>query len=112
VSYSSVLDRSINNKRNQLYEQRGFDVERWDDLVAEARQVRREISKIAQDYDKWKGDPKAEEAEAAMRGADGENGNKEGEDVHVGGDPDNVEGGPGESDGDKVVKDAKRTVPK
>lgn len=50
VSYSSVMDTSISRRRSQLYEARGFDIDRWTDLVTEEKAIRREISKIAQDY--------------------------------------------------------------
>ncbi|KAI0062502.1 hypothetical protein BV25DRAFT_639110 [Artomyces pyxidatus] len=51
VTYSSVLDRSISSRRRALYKTRGFDIERWHDLVAEARGLRKEIGQIARDYD-------------------------------------------------------------
>lgn len=56
MSYSSVLDRSISTRRQALYKTRGFDIERWLDLVTEAKTLRKEISKIAEDYDdnRWK----------------------------------------------------------
>ncbi|KAJ7130384.1 hypothetical protein C8R44DRAFT_775470 [Mycena epipterygia] len=51
VSYSSVLDRSISARRETLYKARGFDIERWMDLVTEAKSVRSEIRRIAEDYE-------------------------------------------------------------
>ena len=56
VSYSSVLDRSVSARRQALYKARGFDIDRWADLITEAKGLRREISKIAEDYDerRWK----------------------------------------------------------
>ncbi|KAJ3537947.1 hypothetical protein NM688_g6592 [Phlebia brevispora] len=56
VSYSSVLDRSISTRRQALYKAHGFDIERWVDLLGEARATRKEISLIAEDYDerRWK----------------------------------------------------------
>ncbi|THH17232.1 hypothetical protein EW146_g3537 [Bondarzewia mesenterica] len=51
VSYSSVLDHSISARREALYKARGLDIERWGDLIAEARTLRREIGQIAQDYE-------------------------------------------------------------
>jgi hypothetical protein len=108
VSYTSVLNRSISTRRATLYEQRGFDIERWEELVGEARQVRREIAKIAEDYDHWKGDPRTE---AALKdGGAGADDGLEGAPRGFTDDPDNVEGGPGESDGEKVKRDAKRSV--
>ncbi|KAI0030561.1 hypothetical protein K488DRAFT_8254, partial [Vararia minispora EC-137] len=51
VSYTSVLDSSILTRRHALYKQRGFNVDRWNDLLAEERTLRKEIVQIAQDYD-------------------------------------------------------------
>jgi calcium uniporter protein, mitochondrial len=56
VSYSSVLHRSISTRRQALYKSHGFDIDRWADLISEEKTVRKEISKIAEDYDerRWK----------------------------------------------------------
>ena len=56
VSYSSVLHHSVSARREALYKSRGLDIDRWMDLVSEAKSIRREISKIAEDYDerRWK----------------------------------------------------------
>ncbi|KAI0689340.1 hypothetical protein BC835DRAFT_1283189 [Cytidiella melzeri] len=51
VSYSSVLHTSISTRRQALYKSRGFDIDRWADLIAEEKSVRKEIGKIADDYD-------------------------------------------------------------
>ncbi|KAF4607790.1 hypothetical protein EYR40_000125 [Pleurotus pulmonarius] len=51
VSYSSILSRSISTRREALYKSRGLDIERYVDLIAEEKNIRREISKIAEDYD-------------------------------------------------------------
>lgn len=61
VSYTSVLDHSISSRREALYRSRGLDIERYADFVAEARSLRREISKIAEDYDRDKWDDVAED---------------------------------------------------
>ena len=39
-----------------MYKSHGFDIEQWADLIAEEKAVRKEISKIADDYDerRWK----------------------------------------------------------
>ena len=50
VSYSSVMDSSISRRRSQLYEARGLNIDHWTDLVMEEKAIKREISKIAQDY--------------------------------------------------------------
>jgi calcium uniporter protein, mitochondrial len=59
VSYSSVLHRSISARREALYKSRGFDIDRWLELVGEAKEVRSEIGRIAQDYDKYRGEPRS-----------------------------------------------------
>lgn len=51
VSYTSVLDRSISARREALYKFRGLDIEQWIDLKSDARSLRKEISRIAEDYD-------------------------------------------------------------
>ncbi|KAG5639551.1 hypothetical protein H0H81_012222 [Sphagnurus paluster] len=51
VSYTSVLDRSISARREALYKLRGLDIEQWMDLKAESRGLRKEITRIAEDYD-------------------------------------------------------------
>ncbi|KAL1742530.1 hypothetical protein HDZ31DRAFT_75449 [Schizophyllum fasciatum] len=61
VSYTSVLDHSISSRREALYRSRGLDIERYADLVAEAKNLRREISKIAEDYDRDKWDDVVED---------------------------------------------------
>ncbi|KAI0342234.1 hypothetical protein BDW22DRAFT_1357531 [Trametopsis cervina] len=67
VSYSSVLHRSISTRRQALYKSHGFDIERWADLIAEEKAVRKEISKIAEDYDerRWKEHDDEREADEA-----------------------------------------------
>ena len=59
VSYTSVLDSSINNRRTALYQARGFDIDRWNELLSEERLIRKEISEIARDYDAEQKDRKA-----------------------------------------------------
>ncbi|KAJ6625116.1 hypothetical protein B0H10DRAFT_1942720 [Mycena sp. CBHHK59/15] len=51
VSYSSVLDQSISARREALFKARGFDIERWMDLVTEAKGLRSEIRRISEDYE-------------------------------------------------------------
>ncbi|PPQ95540.1 hypothetical protein CVT26_008565 [Gymnopilus dilepis] len=51
VSYTSVLARSISSRREALYKTRGFDIERWIELVNERKALRAEIARIAQDYE-------------------------------------------------------------
>lgn len=57
VSYSSLLDLSISARQRRLYDQHGLNIEWWTEAVAEAKTLRKEISRIAADYDiEWKGD--------------------------------------------------------
>ncbi|KAJ7591634.1 DUF607-domain-containing protein [Mycena floridula] len=63
VSYSSVLHQSISKRREALYQSRGFDIERWMDMKTESRALRREITKIAEDYDEDRWTNKKEEEE-------------------------------------------------
>ncbi|EIM87039.1 uncharacterized protein STEHIDRAFT_146606 [Stereum hirsutum FP-91666 SS1] len=71
VSYSSVLDRSVLARRQALYKTHGLDIERWAELQADARRLRREIGDIAQDYDQnWR--------RGAPQDGDGEGGGKKG----------------------------------
>ena len=51
MSYSSVLAQSINKRRDTLYKSHGFDIERWVELVGERKSLRREIGRIAEDYE-------------------------------------------------------------
>lgn len=57
VSYSSLLDLSISARQRRLYDKHGLDIERWTEMVAEAKTLRKEIARIAADYDlEWKGE--------------------------------------------------------
>lgn len=51
VSYSSVLAQSISKRRGSLYKAHGFDIERWIDLTSERKALRKEIGRIAEDYE-------------------------------------------------------------
>ncbi|KAJ7624492.1 DUF607-domain-containing protein [Roridomyces roridus] len=55
VSYSSVLDRSIDSRRETLYKARGFDIEQWLDLSSEARRLRSEIRRVEGEIGKAEG---------------------------------------------------------
>lgn len=63
VSYSSVLDRSISSRREALYASRGLDIDRWIDLVAEAKGIKKEIGRIAEDYNEREKEVQEEEEE-------------------------------------------------
>lgn len=63
MSYSSLLHQSISTRRDKLYKERGLDIEQWIDLVTEAKSLKKEISKIAADYDESKREREEEEEE-------------------------------------------------
>ncbi|WWC70428.1 uncharacterized protein I206_104379 [Kwoniella pini CBS 10737] len=57
VSYSSLLDLSITARQRKLYDEAGLDIEKWTEMVSEAKTLRKEINRIASDYDiEWKGE--------------------------------------------------------
>ncbi|WVO16424.1 hypothetical protein L204_104100 [Cryptococcus depauperatus] len=57
VSYSSLLDLSISARQRRLYAKAGLNLEHWTELVAEAKELRKEVERIARDYDiEWKGE--------------------------------------------------------
>jgi len=69
VSYRSALNLTITRKQAKLYQQRGFDVQRWESLIEEANAYRKEIKQIASEYDvDWdeKTDEKDEQVTEAM----------------------------------------------
>ena len=68
VSYSSVLSRSISARRQSLYKSHGFDIDRWVELTSEAKTLRREISKIAEDYDTQEAQEFQEQREVVKTG--------------------------------------------
>ncbi|KAG9239509.1 hypothetical protein BJ875DRAFT_436508 [Amylocarpus encephaloides] len=51
VSYRSALNLTVSRRQNTLYEQRGFDLRKWEGLIEEANSLRREIKCIAEEYD-------------------------------------------------------------
>lgn len=60
VSYRSALNLTISRRQTKLYEQRSFDLQRWEALIDEGNALRKEIKKVAAEYDVlW--DEKADE---------------------------------------------------
>lgn len=76
VSYSSILSRSISTRREALYKSRGLDIERYVDLIAEEKTIRREISKIAEDYDEVRSERREEEQKVTEAEESGEDENE------------------------------------
>ncbi len=70
VSYRSALNLTISRRQTKLYQQRGFDIQKWDTLIEEANGYRKEIKQIASEYDvDWDEtqDEKDERVTEAMR---------------------------------------------
>lgn len=51
VSYRSALNLTVSKRQNTLYEQKGFDVQKWENLIEEANALRKEIKSVADEYD-------------------------------------------------------------
>ena len=70
VSYRSALNLTISRRQTKLYQQKGFDIQKWDGLIEEANGYRKEIKQIATEYDvDWDEiqDEKDESVTEAMR---------------------------------------------
>ncbi|ORY78953.1 hypothetical protein BCR37DRAFT_381821 [Protomyces lactucae-debilis] len=50
VSYSQVLNTAASARQQRLYQEKGFDMVRWRDLVEEGKELRKEIRRIAAEY--------------------------------------------------------------
>ncbi|KAG8163984.1 hypothetical protein KVR01_005902 [Diaporthe batatas] len=51
LSYKAAMNVTVSKRQNALYETKGFDMHRWEQLVSEANGLRREIKTIAAEYD-------------------------------------------------------------
>lgn len=51
VSYRAAMNLTISRRQSQLYAARGFDPDRWQELVQEANALRAEVKAIASEYD-------------------------------------------------------------
>jgi len=70
VSYRSALNLTVSRRQHALYEQKGFDVKKWEALIDEANVLRREVKQVADEYDvEWdeRQDAVSEEVHEAMR---------------------------------------------
>jgi hypothetical protein len=57
ASYRSAMNFTISRRQSQLYEQKGFNLQRWEGLVEEGNRLRREIQMVADEYDvEWNED--------------------------------------------------------
>ncbi|KAK5662441.1 hypothetical protein OQA88_8352 [Cercophora sp. LCS_1] len=51
LSYKAAMNVTVSRRQNALYEERGFDIQRWEQMVREANALRSEIKVIAVEYD-------------------------------------------------------------
>ncbi|PHH60134.1 hypothetical protein CDD81_2092 [Ophiocordyceps australis] len=51
LSYKAAMNLTVSRRQNALYQERGFNPQRWEQLVHEANQLRREIRIAASEYD-------------------------------------------------------------
>ena len=51
VSYRSALNLTISRRQTKLYQNKGFDIQKWESLIEEGNALRKEIKAIAQEYD-------------------------------------------------------------
>ncbi|KAL2270636.1 hypothetical protein VTJ83DRAFT_7 [Remersonia thermophila] len=51
LSYKAAMKVTVSRRQNALYEARGFDQHKWEQLVQEANALRREIKAVAIEYD-------------------------------------------------------------
>ncbi|PMD62000.1 uncharacterized protein K444DRAFT_525583 [Hyaloscypha bicolor E] len=70
VSYRAALNLTVSRRQSHLYEVKGFDVQKWDQLIEEANALRKEIKQVAQEYDvEWdeRKDEGSEEVHDALK---------------------------------------------
>ena len=51
LSYKAAMNVTVSRRQHALYEVRGFDIHRWEQLVREANALRSEVRAIAVEYD-------------------------------------------------------------
>ncbi|KAK0382974.1 hypothetical protein NLU13_8890 [Sarocladium strictum] len=51
LSYKAAMNVTVSRRQNALYQERGFDQQKWEHLVHEANSLRREIKFVASEYD-------------------------------------------------------------
>ena len=51
LSYKAAMNVTVTRRQNALYQERGFDQQKWDHVVHEANNLRREIKFVASEYD-------------------------------------------------------------
>ncbi|KAG6007576.1 hypothetical protein E4U21_005774 [Claviceps maximensis] len=50
LSYKAAMNITVSRRQTALYQERGFDQQRWDHVVHDANSLRREIKMAAQEY--------------------------------------------------------------
>ncbi|KFA54386.1 hypothetical protein S40293_04341 [Stachybotrys chartarum IBT 40293] len=51
LSYKAAMNITVSRRQSALYQARGLDIHRWESLVQEANELRKEIRMIASEYD-------------------------------------------------------------
>ncbi|KAF4968973.1 hypothetical protein FZEAL_10315 [Fusarium zealandicum] len=51
LSYKAAMRITVSKRQTALYQERGFDQQKWDNTVTEANSLRREIRVVANEYD-------------------------------------------------------------
>ncbi|KAF1967104.1 DUF607-domain-containing protein [Bimuria novae-zelandiae CBS 107.79] len=91
VSYRSAMNFTISRRQQKLYQQRGFDLRRWESLIEEGNALRREVKAVANEYDvEWDEleDEKNETVAEALRKERKKQKKKDDDDDKGGKDPD------------------------
>ncbi|KAI9155477.1 Coiled-coil domain containing protein, C-terminal [Paramyrothecium foliicola] len=50
LSYKAAMNVTVSKRQNALYQARGFDLSKWEQLVQDANALRKEIKVVAQEY--------------------------------------------------------------
>ncbi|KAI9752993.1 MAG: CAAX farnesyltransferase (FTase) subunit beta [Chaenotheca gracillima] len=62
ASYRSAMNLTVSRRQTKLYQTRNFDLQKWEALIEEGNNLRREIKAVAEEYDvEW--DEKADEGD-------------------------------------------------
>jgi calcium uniporter protein, mitochondrial len=51
VSYRSAMNFTISRRQSKLYNQRGFDLRKWEAFIDDGNALRKEIKAVANEYD-------------------------------------------------------------
>lgn len=51
LSYKAAMRLTVSRRRQVLYDEKGFDPNRWERLIEEANELRRDIKTVATEYD-------------------------------------------------------------